>query len=254
MSANACSILQALANYQFEIIRALNKKFTALRRLAELLEQLGDVSSALPNLGQLLPVVDIDLITYTDLQVNCPFLNLPPATNEDINALRSKVNTAYALMARKLMNHSWMRMNRVQDMLNDYQNKLNYPYGDDYLRCLNAVCAAISQAGSLLQNVTQAQIDKELANFGRDFVNNAGQVLTKSMQTKRDEAVQVYNQVLDLRDDSVQDFRSVSGGGEVNPQDPPLKTGHAETPNFIFLPDNTVRFPSTGATQTLTGA
>jgi len=249
-------VLQALALYQFEIIRALNKKFTALRRLAELLEQLGDISSFLPNLGQLVPVIDIDLIIYTDLQVNCPFLNLPPATNEDINALKSKLNEAYALLARKLMNHPFLRLNRVQAMLNDFQNKLNFPYGDDYLRCLNAVCAAIGKAGSLLEGISQAQIDKELGNFTRDFVDNAGQVLTKSMATKRDEGLQVYSQVLDLRDDTTQDFRSLSPGPtgqpQVNPQDPPLRTGHATEPDFKFLPDGTVRIGN--ETQTLTGA
>jgi hypothetical protein len=243
-AANPCGVLQALANYQFEIIRSLNKKLNQLRRLAELLEQLGDLSLFLPNIGQLIPIINIDLSIYTDLQANCPFLNLPPATTEDLDKLRNKVSEAYALLARKLLNHPWLRMNKVQGMLNDFQNKLNFPYGDDYMRCLNATCAAIAQAGSLLSRVSQAQIGKELTDFGKNFVDNAGQVLTKSMQTKRDEAVQIYNQVLDLRSDSVQDFRSFAVGGSVNAQSPPLKVGHAVTPNFIFLPTGEVRFPS----------
>lgn len=241
---NPCSALQALANYQYEILRALNKKFAQLKRLAELLEQAGDLSSLLPNLGDLVPVINVDLTLYTDLQANCPFLNLPPATNENLNELQAKLNAAYGLLARKLLSHPWMRMNRIQEMLNEYQNRINFPYGDDYLRCLNATCAAVERAGSLLQNIAQTDIQKELTTFGRDFVDNAGQVLTKSMQTKRNEIVQVYNQVVDLRNDAVQDYRSISVGGKVNPADPPLKTGNATVPNFQFLPDGTVRFPS----------
>lgn len=247
---NPCGVLQGLVNWEMNIIRALNKKFAALRRLAELLEQLGDISSFLPNIFQLIPVIDIDLDVYTALQVNCPFLNLPPATTEDINALKSKLNAAYAELAGKLLNHPWMRMDKVQKMLNDYQQKLNYPYGEDYLRCLNSVCAAIGTVGSLLEKASTVDIGKELQAFSQNFVENGGQVLTKSMQTKRDEAMQVYNQVLDLRDDTISDFKQPGA-----PTPPPLRTGHIVTPSFTFLPETTFQsgfpasFPTSSATS-----
>ncbi len=213
------------------IIRALNKKFAALRRLAELLEQLGDLSSLLPNINQLIPVIDINLDVYTALQVNCPFLNLPPATTEDVNALRSKVNEAYAQLAASILNHPWIRMDKVQKMLNDFQQKLNYPYGEDYIRCLNSVCAAIGTIGSLLEHASTVDIGKELQLFSQNFVDNAGQVLTRPMQAKRDEALQVYNQVLDLRDETVSDFRTPGA-----PAPTPLRTGTRTDPNFTFSP------------------
>lgn len=236
MSANICAPLQALVNFEMDVISALNKKFAALRRLAELLEQLGDLSSLLPNLGQLLPVVNLDLEAYTQLQANCPFLGLPPATNEDINALQSKLNAAYAQLAAKLLNHPWMRMDKVQQMLNDYQQKLNYPYGDSYVRCLNAACNAVGTVGGLLESVSQVNIAKELEAFGTNFVTNGGQVLTQSMLTKRDEAMQVYNQVLDLRDDTIVDFRQPGA-----PAPTPLRVGQPTVPSYTFLPETTFR-------------
>lgn len=246
---NPCGLLQGLVDWEMKIISALNKKFAALRRLAELLEQLGDLSSFLPNLSQLIPVIDIDLDVYTSLQVNCPFLNLPPATTEDLNELKSKLNAAYAQLAAKLNLSPWMRMNKVQQMLNDYQQKLNFPYGEDYLRCLSSVCAAIGTAGSLMEKASTVNIGKELQLFSQNFVENGGQILTKSMQTKRDEAIQTYNQILDLRDDTVSDFRQPGA-----PQPPPLRTGHIVTPAFTFIPETTFQsgFPASFPTSSAT--
>jgi hypothetical protein len=230
MAVDPCGIMQALVGWEMKVISSLNKKFAALQRLTELLEQLGDIASALPpTLGVLVPVADIDLDAYTALQVNCPFLNLPPATTEDLNELRSKVNAAYALLARDLLKHPWIRMNNVQKALNDFQQKVNYPYGEDYIRCLNSICAAINVAGSFLENLKQADVAAELASFGQNFVQRGGRVLSDAQAIKRDEAVQVYNQIIDLRDDTVQDFRQPG-----SPQQPPLRVGHAVEPDFTF--------------------
>lgn len=236
MSANICAPLQALVAFEMNVISALNKKFAALRRLAELLEQLGDLSLLLPNLSQLLPVTAIDLEAYTQLQQACPFLGLPPASNTDLNALQSKLNAAYAQAAGKLLNHPWMRMDKVQKMLNDYQQKLNYPYGDSYVACLNAACNAVGAAGSLLEKASHANIAKELESFTNNFVTNGGEIMTKSMLVKRDNAQQVYNQLLDLRDDTIQDFQQPGA-----PQTPPLRVGHPTVPAYTFLPSQTFR-------------
>jgi hypothetical protein len=244
--ANPCNTLEALAQFQFQILKSLNKKFAALRRLAELLEQAGDLSSLLPNLGQLVPVPNLTISLYEELASNCPFLNLPSATESSLTALQSKLNAAYGLFAGQLLNHPWMRMNKVQDELNKFQQKINFPYGDDYLRCLETVCATIGVLGTTFEKTSKTNISKELTDFGENFVNNAGQVLTKSMQTKRDEAIQVYNGVLDLKSDSVQDFRSVTSSGPAlgSPQQTPLSVGHPILPDFQFLPDGTLRYPS----------
>jgi hypothetical protein len=242
---NPCSVLESLAQLQFQLLKALNKKFAALRRLAELLEQAGDLSSVLTGLGQLIPVLNIDLNLYEELARNCPFLNLPPASNESLNALRSKLSAAYSTFAGKLLNHPWMRMNKLQDELNKFQQKLNFPYGDDYLRCLESICATIGVVGTTFEKISQADVAKELTNFGENFVNNGAQVLTKAQQAKRDEILQAYNGVLDLKNDTIQDFKSLTSTGESNPQSPPLLVGHATVPSFEFLPDGTLRFPDT---------
>lgn len=232
-----CGAMQALANLQYEIISSLNKKLLALRRLAELLEQLGDLSALLPDISQLIPVVDVNLELYADLQVNCPWLNLPPADTAALAALQSKLNLAYATLARKVANLPWLRMNQMQVLLNDFQNKINYPYGDDYLRCLQAICNAAGQAGSLLSPISQADISRELRAFGTNFVDNAGQVLTAPMAFKRDQAIDVFNGVLDLRDDSVRDFQSLTTQGEAGPV---LTRINATEPNFRYQADGVV--------------
>lgn len=232
--SNPCGVLQALVNWELNMLQLLNKKFAALRRLAALLEQLGDISTLLPNLSGLVPVAEIDISVYTDLQVNCPFLNLPPYSNEDIATLRSRVNAAYASLASTLSLHPYMRMDRVQKMLNDFQETINFPYGEDYIRCLNSICAAIGTAGSLLEGVRQMDIQHELEAFGRDFVENAGQVLTEPMRIKRNEAMQLYNQVLDLRDESVQDFQTMTASGEVVPNAPPLRVSTPTDAKYTF--------------------
>jgi hypothetical protein len=232
--SNPCSILQGLVNWEMNMLRLLNKKFDALKRLAALLEQLGDISSLLPNISGLIPVANIDISAYTDLQVNCPFLNLPPYSNENIAQLRSKVNAAYADLARMLSALPHLRMGKVQGMLNDFQETINFPYGEDYIRCLNSICAAIGTAGSLLKGLSQTDIQKELELFGQNFVDNAGQVLTEPMRIKHNEALQVYNQVLDLRDESVQDYQTITASGEVIPNSPPLRLGTPTDAAYTF--------------------
>lgn len=243
-AANPCGVLQGLANYQFQVLKSLNKKFAALQRLADLLEQVADISSLLPNIGQLIPVISINFDTYTEVQVACPFLNLPPFSNESLAALQAQVTTAYGLLLRQILNHPLLRMNRVQDMLNDFQNQINFPYGSNYLACLNNICSAIGVAGSVLSGISAANVASELSSFSANFVQNGGVVLRASQQTKVNEAVNTYNQVLNLRDDSIQDFRSISVGGVINPQPPPLHESTPSKPNFEFLPNGTVRFPS----------
>lgn len=226
--------MQALVDWELNAIRLLNKKFAALRRLAELLEQVGDVSTALPNLAALVPVADLDLELYTAIQVNCPFLGLPEYSNQNLAELKSKMNTAYGLLARRVANHPWARLDRVQSMLNDYQQRINYPYGEDYLRCLNSICAAISAAGSLLETWSTVSVETELAKFTTNFIDNAGQVLTEPMQIKRDEALGVYSQLVDLKDESVGDFATITKTGDTVPTPPPLQLGSGTDPNYTF--------------------
>ncbi len=242
MSANICAPLQALTAFELSVVQAINKKFAALQRLAQLLEQLGDISAFLPNIGQLLPVASLDLSAYQALQLGCPFLNLPPATTASIAALQGKLQAAYAALLAQLRNHPWSRLNSVQAMLNEFQSKLNFPFGDDYLRCLNNVCNAIGTAGSLLSGASSFSISNDLKAFATGFVANGGQVLSAVQQTKRDQALTTYNQVLALQDPAVVTFQAPG----TQPQ-PPAVALSATTP--AFTASLTSGFPTTFPSQ-----
>lgn len=235
---NPCAIMQVLENWELQAISALNKKFAALRRLAELLEQFGDLNSWLPDLGRLLnalPAVgDLDIDVYTNLQVSCPFLNLPPFSNADLNDLKRRLSAGYSQILGDIANHPWSRLDKLQGMMNDFQNKINYPYGADYLRCMNAVCGAISAAGSTISGLANVNIQSELTKFGQNFIAGAGEVLTQPMQIKRNNAFQIYNAVYDLRDESVQDFTTLTTSGETIPNKPPLRLGEPTGTRYTF--------------------
>jgi hypothetical protein len=235
---NPCAVMQALTNWELQVIAALNKKFAALQRLASLLEQMGDLNSWLPNLSSLIeslvPVGDLDLSIYTDLQVACPFLNLPPYSNEDLDKLKGQLNAAYATLLRDIANHPWARMDKLQDWMNDAQNAINYPYGADYLRCMNAVCGAMSAAGSTLSGLANTNIQAELTKFGDNFIAQGGEVLTEPMRNKRNLAFQTSNAVYDLRDETVQDYQTLTTSGETLPNKPPLRLGDPTGTKYTF--------------------
>ncbi len=233
-----CAVVQVLADWELNAIRMLNKKFAALQRLAQLIEQFGDINTWLPNLGRLVesmvPVDSLDINAYTNLQVYCPFLNLPPYSNEDLAELKSKVQTAYGQLLGQIAKHPYMRMDKLQGMLNDWQNKINYPYGEDYLRCMNAVCGAVQAAGTTLSGLANTNIGRELELFGQNFVENAGEILTEAQQIKRNEALGIYNQIADLRSEIVQDYQTLTVTGEVVPSEPPLRLGTPTGSRYTF--------------------
>jgi hypothetical protein len=187
---NPCNVLDALADFQYDLMRRLNKKFEQLRRLAALLEQLGDLSAWIPDISKLIPIIDINYDLYTQLAASCPFLGLPPVPDEaNVNVLRQQVLAAYDNYARQLLNHSFLRMGKLQDELTNFQNKIMgaMGMGSDYIRCLQAICAAGSALGSTVSKLAQtnsAALSKTVSDFKTNFVTNAGQVLTEPMKIK----------------------------------------------------------------------
>ena len=63
LTGQPCQVIDALAQFQYEVVRRLNRKFNALRRIAELLEAVGDLSVIVPNIGDLIPISSITLET-----------------------------------------------------------------------------------------------------------------------------------------------------------------------------------------------
>ncbi len=232
--AGFCDITDALAEAQYYVLRRINNKFEALRRLGELLEQLGDLSNLIPQISQLIPVIDIDLSIYTNLRSNCPFLNLPAADETSLENLRNQVITAYSTLTAGLLNHPWMRMGKLQDQLSKYQQKVNAAFaeGGQYIQCLQAACQAAQQTGQFLTRVSQADIANEFSRYGRNFVDNAGQVLNESALAKYDQTVAAVNQMKSLGAEVAQDY-STAKAAVTTTTTTSSSTTTADSPNTV---------------------
>lgn len=215
LTGQPCQVIDALAQFQYEVVRRLNRKFNALRRIAELLEAVGDLSVIVPNIGDLIPISSITLETYARLVQNCPFLGLPENPNaESLNVLRQRVVAAYAALIRRLLNHPHVRMSKLQETLNRFQSDLNAGAAvvADYLTCLQTICDTIGVAGTAFGNITQADIQKEVAAYTRNFVQNGGEVMTAGMRTKNEQIETTISQIEDLSTDVVTDVNDASTG------------------------------------------
>lgn len=212
MAADPCQIVDALVAFQMDVLKRINRKFAAMRSLAQLLEQLGDLGDLVPNIGRLIPVVQIDLQTYENLVAQCPWLNLPPATTGDLNQLQAMVTGAYANFFNKLLRHPWNRMGQLQDQLDDFIGSLQGDINSavtqtgDFLRCLQAVCAAGKAVVGTLNAVSDADIAKEINAFAENFVAEGGQVLTEGMKIKYQQIQDGKAQLIALGADVKMDY------------------------------------------------
>lgn len=204
---NPCQVLDALAQFQYDVIRRLNRKFNALRRIADLLEQVGDVTVLVPNLESLIPVSSITLEMYTKLVQDCPFLGLPDVSDANLAELRQRVVEAYASLIRKLLNHPHLRMGKLQDVLSKFQSDLNAGAAvvSDYLTCLQTICNTIEVAGTAFQNVSAANIKKEVSAYTKNFVTNAGRVMTTGMVAKEQQVRTTITEIRTLSTETVAD-------------------------------------------------
>lgn len=194
------------------MLRRINRKFTALRRLAALLEQLGELSDLVPNIGRLIPVVQIDLELYERLVANCPWLNLPPVTTGDLNQLQAMLTGAYANFFNKLLRHPWNRMGELQNQLDDFLGQIQGDVNSamtqaaDFLRCLQTVCASGKAAVGQLNAIADADIAAEINRFAENFTAESGQVLTEGMRTKYQQIQDGKELLLALGADVGQDY------------------------------------------------
>lgn len=184
-------MLDVLAYLQQKIIELINAKFAALRRLAELLEKLADLSAFLPDISKLIPLSLIDLSMYENLRASCPFLNLPPATGpeEAIGRLRSQVYMAYAMIMRALNLSQYLRLGMLQAKLDEFQSKFNLAAlgGGDFIRCLQAICAtatAIEGTVSKVSKLSPTKIANAAKTYVKNMVDDGGQVLSDAAKEK----------------------------------------------------------------------
>lgn len=214
LTGQPCQVLDALAQFQYDVVRRLNRKFNALRRIAELLEQVGDIGVLIPNLAELIPITSITLDTYQRLVENCPFLGLPDVSVANLGELRMKVEAAYGSLVRQLLNHPHLRMTKLQNALNKFQNDLNAGAAvvSDFILCLQTICDTIGAVGTAFQNITQADIKKEIAAYTKNFVEHAGEILTDPMKVKATQVQTTIQQIKDLSTETVSDVAAVSTG------------------------------------------
>jgi len=212
MAADPCQVVDALVAANMDILKRINRKFAALRGLAQLLEQLGNIDDLVPNIGSLIPVVNIDLELYENLVANCPYLNLPPATTGDVTALQTMVTGAYANFFNKLLRHPWNRMGQLQEQMDNWlgqvQGGINsaLTQTEDFLRYLQTVCAAGRAVAGQLNALANADVAKEIGIFAENFANNAGNVLTDPMKQKYQLILDGQTQLRALGADVGQDY------------------------------------------------
>jgi len=208
-TGDVCKVLDSLAQLQYDVIRRINRKFNALRRLAQTLEALSDLAGLIPNLPQLLPLASINVDVYTRLRENCPFLNLPPFSTENLAAMQQAVQAAYANLTKKLLNGPLFRMDKLNDRMNKFQQDLNLTLatGSDYLRCLQTICDTIGAVGGAFEKIAAANIQKELNSFANGFLQNAGNVLTEPMKQKLGQAQDAVGQMKALGTDVATDYK-----------------------------------------------
>jgi hypothetical protein len=199
-----CSLIDALADFQVKIMEAINGRFAALRRLANLLEAAGDLTGFIPDISKLIPLSQIDLRIYDELRVNCPFLNLPPA---DINAeqflgeLRAQVNAAYGRLLGQINLHPFSIMGKLQEKFNDFQRRINSEAlkGSDFLRCLQSICQAEAAVKSLVNRPAKSIIDTAEMYYKNQIVGQ-GQLLSGAAQAKVNDIQNVGKGAKDLID------------------------------------------------------
>ncbi len=200
-AVSACGAIDILSNDYFQIIRSVNRKFNALRRLAELIEQLGDLSGFIPDISRLIPLFKIDLSIYANLKAACPFLDLPALGLPDVNALQREVNAAYARLMARLLKHPWARLSLLEDEMASFQAQFNAyaSRGTSFLQCLQAGCSAYQAGSQFFSSLSPSSIQKELDQVFKNSVNGEVKVLTSQMAIKSDQVKSAQDQLTILR-------------------------------------------------------
>lgn len=207
-SVSLCNLSNLLADYQYKLIVLLNSKFDSLRRLADLLENLGDLSSLLPPFSSLFPLSAIDLNTYEQLRQACPSLGLPPVEdeiNEEIDKLRARVGEAYDRILRDLKSLPWFRMGKLQDEMDKFRSKVGgvIDVSGEFLECLQAACNAQETVQSAWGKVSQVSVDdirSNVNNYNNNFTVLGVGILTHEQKAKARELERIGEELNNLID------------------------------------------------------
>lgn len=205
---SVCGVIDALADFQIKVLQAINAKFLALRRLADLLEQAADLTGFLPNIGALVPISSIDIRLYEELRSACPFLGLPPSSGDPelaLSTLRAEVDAAYGRLLAQLNLNPLNRLSKLQAKLDAFQQQFNIAAlgGIDFMRCLQAACKAtlaVSTSVSKLSNLSENDVTAIADKYAKNVVAEGGRVLTNQQQNKVSALASAQGQIKVLRD------------------------------------------------------
>ena len=184
---SVCSVIGALSDYEVQAMTMLNAKFASLRRLADLIYELGQLNFSLPDIELLIPVSLVTPALYINLQVSCPGLGLA-SVGAGVPAMQAQLATAYARLHLQFSTHPFNRLLKLQAQMDDFQAKLNAGamLGADFLQCALALCGQGAPAG-FVATVTA---------YNQSFGVNQGQVLTPQ---QRHAAGIVANNIVSIR-------------------------------------------------------
>lgn len=182
-----CAVLQGLNASQFTQLNSVLARMGALRRLAELLEQAGNLLP-LPDLSSFLPLSAVDLGFYNLLRTSCPSLNLPPASIPSLTTLQNQVNDAYSQIIQGLINHPWSRMGKFQALIDGaiaQANALLNAQDSDYVSCISALC----QGPRVFANLPDATVAAAHQTYNNTIRlgGSFSQVLDAQKQAKLDQ-------------------------------------------------------------------
>lgn len=198
-----CVITNIIANDYVNVVTALNRKYNALLRLVELLEQLADITSFLPpNLSSLVPLYLINFDTYTNLVTACPFLNLPPTpSNASTAELQGIVNQAYARFIQMLKKNPLYKLGRLQSQLESLNQQANeiLNTGNQYLQCFQQACASAAEVGDFAGHIVETDFNGQIDDYTRTYLANNGQVLNTATQNKVNELNGTIDSINELR-------------------------------------------------------
>lgn len=219
MALSPCTLTGSLADLQYDLMRRVNRKFEAMRRLALLLEQLGDLTSLIPDIQRLIPLLIpvnlIDFTLYNQLAQGCPMLGLPSYGEGPLIDLQQKVSAAYANYAGKILNSPYMRMRKLQGELDRFIGSLDgyqsmvgsaLMQGAGYIECLNALCRTTAGAVSLAGRAASTDFTVEASKFANTFAKEGGQVLTGPLKEKSDTAHEAWTSLQTAGADAKGDY------------------------------------------------
>lgn len=182
--------MAALTEARIRVVGLIYRKLRSLQALARLLEQLGDVSSLIPDPTQFIPLSIIDLSLYNQLRSNCPALGLPPGDISEIDKLRQRVADAYQKLIDQINCHPHKRLQELDRAFNRaLQEHAGFFEEPEWMQCFQFICDASTEKAAQLKIQTDAIMETP---------TTVKKVLSINQKAKADEAQQVVDRINEL--------------------------------------------------------